>query len=119
MPVSKVASLDHTIDETNRSNIAYFEEEFTLREDSAQDTGTQSYPRRHLPHHSGRLVISSQFFTTLMDYMHSSNADDINPDASPQRIEKMISKAIRTYETNAKIIYGNPDVTGTKVSIRL
>ena len=54
-----------------------------------------------------------------MDYMHNSTASEADPQLNPKGIVGMISKAIQTYETNAKVIYGNPDVTGTKVSIRL
>ncbi len=119
MPVSKVASMDHTIDEANRSNIASFEEEFVLREESPQDTSTKNQPQRHLPYHNGRLLISTHFFTTLMDYMQTSNLGNVETEEGYQPIEKKISNAIRIYETNAKVIYGNPDVTGTQLSIRL
>ena len=119
MPVSKVASLDQTVEETNKTNIASFEEEFVLREESAPDTRHQNHPQRNLPHHSGRLIISSQFFTSLMDYMHTANANDVDPTQNTRRIESSITKAIRTYETNAKVIYRKLEVTGTQLSVRL
>ena len=96
MPVSKVASLDTSIDETRQSNVTSFEEEFVLREDPPQDSTTQNQSHYNLPPQSGRLAISSHFFTSLMDYMHASNAGDIDPKLSSQRIGRMISKAIKT-----------------------
>ena len=119
MAVSKVASLDSSIDETSQSNITPFDEEFILRQDSSENAKTKNPSKRNLPHNTGRLLISSEFFTTLMDYMHNSTASEADPQLNPKGIVGMISKAIQTYETNAKVIYGNPDVTGTKVSIRL
>ena len=119
MPVSKVASLDHTVNESDRSNVTSFEEGFVLREEVRQEPNTQNHPQRHLPHHNGRLIISSQLFTSLMSDMQQFDAKDGELEKDLLRTEKMIKKAIQTYETNAKLIYGIPDITGTKLSMRL
>ena len=119
MPVSKVASLDNTVNEPDRSNVTSYEEGFVLREEVRQEPNTQNHPQRHLPHHSGRLIISSQFFTSLMSVMQQFDAKDRELETNPLRTGKMIRKAIQTYETNAKVIYGNPDITGTRLSMRL
>ena len=119
MAVSKVASLDSSIDETSHSNITSFDEEFILREEYSENAKAKNPSKRNLPHNPGRLLISSEFFTTLMEYMHNFSISESDPQLNPQGIAGMVSKAIQTYETNAKVIYGNPDVTGTKVSITL
>ena len=119
MAVSKVASLDSSIDETSHSNITSFDEGFILREESSENAKAKNPSKRNLPHNPGRLLISSEFFTTLMEHMHNFSVSEADPQFNPKGIAGMVSRAIQTYETNAKVIYGNPDVTGTKVSITL
>ena len=118
VPVSKIASLDASIDQPNASNFKSFEPEFALRDDTHHDSEAQNTPRQQMPQHSGRLVMGSQWFTTLVTNMQNSAAND-DPSVQSHQLGDMLNKAIRIYENNAKVISGNPDVTGTKISIRM
>ena len=119
MPVSKIASLDASIDQPSASNFKSFEPEFTLRDDTPQDAGTQNTPGHNLPQRGGRLVMGSQWFTTLIDHMQKPADNDHDSSFQTRETGKRISEAIRIYENNAKVISGNPEVTGTKISIRM
>ena len=66
----------------------------------------------------GHLAIPTQVFTSLVDQLSGSGAND-DPDLRARRIGGIITKAIKIYETNSKVIHRNPDVTGTELSIRL
>ena len=119
MPVSKIASLDASIDQPSASNFKSFEPEFALRDDTPQDAGSKNTPRHNLPQHGGRLVMGSQWFTSLIDHMQKPTANDQDPSVKARQMGERVSRAIRIYENNAKVISGNPEVTGTKISIRM
>ena len=119
MPVSKIASLDASIDQPSASNFKSFEPEFALRDDTPQDARNQNAPRHNLPQHGGRLLMASQWFTTLIHHMQEPTTNDQDPSMKARHIGERVSKAIRIYENNAKVISGNPEITGTKISIRM
>jgi len=120
MPVSKIASQNGVIEESASSNATTFDTSFTLQEDQRRDAGNQPSNQQNLPQHGrGRVVVPSREFTTLLEYYSGSNANDDDPDVRARRIGGIVTQAIRTYETNAKVIHGEPDVTGTEISISL
>ena len=119
MPVSKVASLNASISEPNSSNPAASETEFALRRDFQHNAGADDARRQNLPRHGGRLAVPTQAFSWLVDQFSGSNATDYEPDHQARRIGGILTKAIKIYETNSKVIHRNPDVTGTELSIRL
>ena len=118
MSVSKVASLNATIEESSTSNPSTSETEFTLREDFRRDTGTFGTRNQNLSRHGGRLSVPTQVFTALVDQYSGSGTND-DPGVRARRIGSIVTKAIKTYETNSKVIHRIPDVTGTELSIRL
>ncbi len=69
----------------------------------------------------GTLVnISSETFSILLE----SNGGGVengalSGDVRGRRYSGSVSNAIKTYETNARVIHGEPPVTGTEISIRL
>lgn len=119
VPVSKVASLDSTIDETTANSPAAFDTEFVLRENFRRDADAGNTPQQNLPGNGGRLSVSSHEFTALLEHLDGSNANDDDPNFRMRRIGGIITKAIKVYETNSKVIHGKPDVPGTELSIRL
>ena len=116
--VSKVASLNTSIDESNASNPSASETEFTLNEDFRRDAGADGTRNQNMFRNGGHLAIPTQVFTSLVDQLSGSGAND-DPDLRARRIGGIIAKAIKIYETNSKVIHRNPDVTGTELSIRL
>ena len=116
--VSKVASLNTSIDESNASNPSASETEFTLNEDFRRDAGADGTRNQNMFRNGGHLAIPTQVFTSLVDQLSGSGAND-DPDLRARRIGGIITKAIKIYETNSKVIHRNPDVTGTELSIRL
>mgnify|MGYP001156706399 CR=1 FL=1 len=119
MPVSKVASLNATISEPNSSNPTTSETEFTLRRDFQHNAGAEDARSQNLPRHGGRLAVPTQVFSWLVDQFSGSNATEYDSDHQARRIGGIVTKAIKTYETNSKVIHRNPEVTGTELSIRL
>ena len=119
MPVSKVASLNTSIDETNASNPPTSETEFTLSDDFRRNAGADGTRNQSMPRQGGHLAVPTQVFTSLVDQLSGSDANYDNQDVRARRIGGIITKAIKTYETNSKVIHRNPDVTGTELSIRL
>ena len=118
MAASKVASLNATIEESSTSNPSASETEFTLREDFRRDASKYGARNQNLPRHGGRLMVPTQVFTLLIDHFSDTDANN-DPELRTRRIGGIVTKAIRTYETNSKVIHRNPDVTGTELSIRL
>ncbi len=119
MPVSKVASLNATISEPNPSNPNTSETEFTLRRDFQHNAGAEDARSHNLPRLGGRLAVPTQVFSWLVDQFNGSNATEYDSDHQARRIGGIVTKAIKTYETNSKVIHRNPEVTGTELSIRL
>ncbi len=119
MPVSKVASLNGSIEESSSSNPATFDAAFTLPEGQRRNAGNDQNPNQNLPQHGDRVVLPSRDFSTLLEYSSGANVDLSDPDIRARRLGGIVTQAIRTYETNAKVIHGEPDVTGTELSISL
>ena len=61
----------------------------------------------------------SRAFGSLVEYYGNEAANDSGPELRSRRNIGLISRAISTYETNAKIIHGEQEITGTEISIRL
>lgn len=119
MPVSRVASLQGSIEESTASNPTTFDTSFTLQEDYRRRTQNDRRPDPNVQQPGGRVSVSTREFTTLLEYYSGANANDDDPGFRARRIGGIVNRAIRTYETNAKIIHGEQDVTGTEISIRL
>lgn len=119
MPVSKVASLNASIDETAAGNPSAFDTEFILHEDLRRDAAADRNRQQNLPQHRTRFAVPSQQFTSLVEQFSGTVDNDVDPNVRSRQIGGIVTKAIKTYETNSKIIHGNPDVTGTELSIRL
>lgn len=119
MPVSKIASMNGSIDESTSSNPAAFDTAFTLQENRRRDAGHEEQHRQNLPRQSGRFVVPTREFTSLMENYSGGATDSNDPDVRARRLGGIVTRAIRTYETNAKVIHGEADVTGTELSLRL
>ena len=119
MPVSKVASLTASIEESSGDNPSTFETEFTLREDLRRDATANSWRNQNPPRHGAYLAIPTQAFTLLVDQFGGPDTNDYDPDVQMRRVGGIVTKAIKIYETNSKVIHRNPDVTGTELSLRL
>ncbi|MDD9878342.1 MAG: hypothetical protein OXR84_12960 [Magnetovibrio sp.] len=122
LPTARVASTNGAIEESSSSLPATFDAApFTLQEDQQRRAGLDQNPSRDqgLPRQTGRLVVPSREFSSLVEYSSTTSAGNDDPDVRARNIGGIISRAISTYETNAKIIHGEPEVTGTEVSLRL
>ena len=121
VPTSRVASLDGQINEataglpTSTLDTAPFTLHGNPHQQSDPRHDRESSPRRH----GGLLVVPSRAFGTLVEFYSNESIEDAGPEVRARRIGGLISRAISTYENNAKIIHGEPNVTGTEISIRL
>ena len=118
---SHVASLDGQISDaaTGAATSNLDSAPFTLQGDTHYDNAQQQDRERPPPRHGGLLAVNSQTFGSLVEYQSELVANDAGPEARSRRIGGIVSHAISTYETNAKIIHGEPDVTGRELSMRL
>jgi len=120
-PAVRVASLDGRVGETGQgtptSNLDMAP--FTL-EDEPQRQPTRDQ-RRNPPHsrHAELLVVPSRSFSSLVELYSDQAVGNADPEMRAKRIGGITSQAIKTYETNAKVIYGQPEVTGTEINLTL
>jgi len=120
IPASRVASQSGQIEESNGSLPTAFDTApFVLQDDLRRDARFGQNGQQNSSRHHGRLVVPSQDFTSLVEYYGANSANDDDPAIRARQIGGIIGKAIQTYENNAKIIHGEPDVTGTEISIRI
>ena len=119
-PSARVASLNGSIEETAGSSRATFEAvPFSLQEEQQRQAAFQDNKNQNLPHHTGRIVVPSQDFSRLVEYQGDNNLEAAGPEVRNRHFGALIGRAIQTYETNAKIIHGEPEITGTEISLRL
>jgi len=122
VPTSRVASLDGQIEEANAGSPASSLDTapFTLEGEWQGRSSGRGQGRHHPPaRHAELLQVPSRAFGSLLEYYGNESVEDSGPEVRARRIGGLINRAIKTYETNAKIIHGEPDVTGTELSIRL
>ncbi len=121
VPSSRVASLDSQIEEANAglptSNLDTAP--FTLQGEWQERSGRQQHRERPPARHAELLEVPSRAFGSLLEYYGNDSVEDAGPEVRARRIGGLIPRAIKTYETNAKIIHGEPEVTGTEISLRL
>ena len=121
-PSLRVASTTGSITETAEvsqtgfDTVPYSLQEEQRRQAAFQENRSQN---QNLPRHTGRIIVPSQDFSRLVEYQGEQGNNAAGPEVRGRHFAALISKAISTYETNAKIIHGNPDVTGTEISLRL
>lgn len=123
MRPTNIASLDSQINEssagqpTSSLDTAPFTLEGGRQRDPGQ--GRDNNQPQPWPRHGGLIAVNSQTFGSLVEYYGSTVANDAGPEVRGRQFGGVISRAINTYETNAKIIHGEPDVTGKELSLRL
>jgi len=123
-PGSRVASVaSSTVDEANpvtgaQLDTALFGFENSQPELSNRDDGQrQAHDRRQ---HLGILNAPSQAFAELLEYDAPTTAAAGGGSSNRERsFAGLVSKAIATYETTAKVIHGDGPVIGTEVSVTL
>ena len=117
---SRVASLEGRVEESSTSlptqnlDMAPFALEGEAHQQSTQD-------RRHGPpaQHIELLVVPSQSFGILLEYQSSNGFIGSNTRRDNPQLGGIINRVIKTYELNAKIIHGEPEVPGTTISLTL
>ena len=120
-PSVRVASLDGHVGEagqgtpTSNLDMAPFTLEDEQQRQPARDQRRNQPPSRH----ADLLVVPSRSFSSLVEFYSDQAVGNAGPEMRARRIGGIISQAIKTYETNAKIIYGQPEVTGTEISLTL
>jgi len=120
VPSARIASVNGSIDETAAGARAAFDAApFSLQEEQQRQAAFHENRSQNLPRHAGRIIVPSQDFSALVEYQGGDGGNTKGPEARNRLVGAAISKAIATYETNAKIIHGEPDVTGTEISLRL
>lgn len=118
---TRVASLDGQINESTASVATSNLDTapFTLQGETYRQDPRHEHNDRPPQRNGGLLVVPSRAFGSLVEYYGAESLEDAGPEVRARRNGGLISRAIQTYETNAKIIHGKPDVTGTEISIRL
>ncbi len=118
---TRVASLDGQVGSTEASlaTTNLDTAPFTLQGEPHREQGRQQSTDRPPIRHAGLLLVPSRAFGSLVEYYGNEAANDSGPEVRARRDTGLISKAISTYETNAKIIHGEQDIIGTEISIRL
>ena len=117
---SRVASLDGRVEEsstglpTQNLDMSPFALEREAHQQSNRD-------RQHGPpaRHMELLVVPSQSLTSLLEYHSNNNVISTTAKRSNAQFGGIISRVIKTYELNAKIIHGEPEVPGTTISLTL
>lgn len=90
-------------------------------EPSSFDRGGGGDRQQSFSRHPGRFNASTQAFTSLLE--SGGGAEVGGPggggDSGSVRVSGLLSKAIKIYETNAKIVSGEINILGTSVSLVL
>lgn len=114
-----VASISQPAVESPNSGVglAFDTTTFAFREDPRGFASNDNHQQRQ-PWTGTTLLASSQTFAAIMEA--GGGSGDAAAHASGARhFQGVLSKAISTYETNAKIIHGQIEPRGTSVSMRL
>jgi hypothetical protein len=118
---TRVASLDGEIGGSN-SSLATSNLDtapFTLQGQTHRGQEREHREERPPIRHCGLLLVPSRAFGSLVEYYGNNISNYAGPEVRSRRNPGLISRAISTYETNAKIIHGEQELTGTEISIRL
>lgn len=75
--------------------------------------------RRQAPWTGNTLLASSQTFAAIMESGGGAAGEAGTRSNAARHFQGFLSKAIATYETNAKIVHGQLEPRGTTVSMRL
>lgn len=118
---NRVASLDGEIGGANGGHATANLDTapFTLQGEPRRGQDRDHRDDRAPVRHGGLLRVPSRAFGSLVEYYGNEVANDAGPEVRSRRNVGLISRAISTYETNAKIIHGEQEITGTEISIRL
>ena len=117
---SRVASLEGRVEEagtglpTSNLDMAPFALEREPHHHSSHDR-RHPLPARHLQ----LLVVPSQSFSSLFEYQSKNRFNTSRSERKNQQFGSIISRAIKTYELNAKVIHGEPEVPGIEISMTL
>lgn len=90
---------------------------FAFREDPRGFASNDNHQQRQ-PWTGTTLLASSQTFAAIMESGDGAARDGAQANAT-RHFQGFLSKAISTYETNAKIIHGQLEQRGSTVSMRL
>ncbi len=99
------------------AGLAFDTTTFAFREDP-RGFAHNDNERRQAPWTGSTLLASSQTFAAIMESGDGAAGDGARSNAT-RHFEGFLSKAIATYETNAKIIHGQMEQRGSMVSMRL
>ena len=120
MSSSRVASLEGRVEESSTSlptqnlDMAPFALEGEALQQSTRDH-RYGPPAQHME----LLVVPSQSFGALLEYQSNNGVIDSTTKRDNPQLGGIISRVIKTYELNAKIIRGEPEVPGTAISLTL
>lgn len=93
-----------------------------FEESSSFDRGGDRGRNQNFNHHPGGLNAPTQAFAAMLESSGSEAGTD-NPDGTRNEVTPpspgLVSMAINTYETNARIVSGEINILGTSVSLVL
>ncbi len=124
VPTSRGAistSTSSPVSESSASTTASFDAApFGLHEQAFRQPGFQEKQAEQRQPPGALVNISSETFGILLEN-NGGGVEDHGPSGAVQgrRYAGSVSNAIKTYEINARVIHGEPPVTGTEISIRL
>lgn len=114
-----VASISQpTVESPNGGvGLAFDTTTFGFREDP-RGFASNDNDRRQAPWSGGTLLAPSQTFAAILEAGDGAAGNAARTNTT-RHFQGILSKAINTYETNAKIIHGQLEPRGTSVSMRL
>lgn len=120
-PPTRVASLQTGVDELQSTTRASFDgaAAFGFREEARPsfERGSRRGAYHNHPH-AGLVNAPTQAFAAMLESAETVTAGAPG-DVSSTQFSGLVSKAIKTYETNASVIAGTNNVLGTSVSVVL
>ena len=117
---SRVASLEGRVEESNTGlptqnlDMAPF-----ALEREANQQSTRDHRHRRPARHIELLVVPSRALSSLLEYQSNNGVISSTTKRSNPQFGAIISHVIKTYELNAKVIHGEPEVPGTTISLTL
>lgn len=122
VPTARVSTASSSpISEPGASTAAFFDTApFGLQDQSYRQQGFREGQSQQRQPSGALLNIASETFSILLENNGGGIEDGSRPgEVRGRRYTGSVSNAIKTYETNARVIHGEPPVTGTEISIRL
>lgn len=116
-----VASISQpTVESPNGGvGLAFDTTTFAFREDARGFASNDNHQQRQAPWTGTTLLAPSQTFAAILEGSGAATGDAAARATGARHFQGFLSKAISTYETNAKIIHGQLEPRGTSVSMRL